>query len=104
MSKIILKQELTVLDTDSIKKASLVIRSINHKLRTNLLKLLDSTGEMIVTNLIDETGEEQSVISKQLAILRRQGIVLTRRDGKFIHYRINYDRLKEVILLAEKLA
>lgn len=80
MSTINLKQN-TSLNPVTIKKAYLVIRSINHKLRTNLLKLLDSTGEMIVTNLIDETGEEQSVISQQLAILRRQGIVLTRRDG-----------------------
>jgi ArsR family transcriptional regulator, virulence genes transcriptional regulator len=94
----------TSLNPVTIKKAYLVIRSINHKLRTNLLKLLDSTGEMTVTNLIDETGEEQSVISQQLAILRKQGIVKTKREGKWVWYSIDYDRLKEVVSLAEKLS
>lgn len=104
MSKIILKQNLTVIETDTIKKAYLVIRSINHSFRMNILKLLDSTGEMTVSNLIAETKEEQSIISQHLAILRKQGIVKTKRDGKWIWYSVNYDRLKEVISLCEKLA
>jgi len=103
MSKIILKQELTVLDTDSIKKASLVIRSINHTLRQQMLKVIDEAGEINITDLYTKLNLEQSVCSQMTAILRKQGIVKTRRDGKWIWYSIDYERLKKVISLAEQM-
>jgi DNA-binding transcriptional ArsR family regulator len=37
---------------------------------------------------------EQSVASQHLAILRRAGIVLPERDGKFMHYKLNIERLQ----------
>src|SRR3972149_3776086 len=103
MSKIILKQELTVLDTDSIKKASLVIRSINHTLRQQMLKVIDEAGEINITDLYTKLNLEQSVCSKMTAILRKKGIVKTRRDGTWIWYSIDYERLKKVISLAEQM-
>jgi DNA-binding transcriptional ArsR family regulator len=39
---------------------------------------------------------EQSVASQHLSILRKAGFVLTERQGKFIFYSVNYQRLKEV--------
>lgn len=93
----------TSLNTDTIKKAYLVIRSINHTLRQQMLKVIDSYGEINITNLYTELNLEQSVCSQMAAILRKQGIVKTRREAKFVFYSIDYDRLKEVTLLAEKL-
>jgi DNA-binding transcriptional ArsR family regulator len=46
---------------------------------------------------------EQSVASQHLAILRRAGIVSTTRDGKFIYYSVNYQRLAEVVRFVESL-
>jgi DNA-binding transcriptional ArsR family regulator len=46
---------------------------------------------------------EQSVASQHLAILRRAGIVSTTRDGKFIHYSVNYARLAEVVKFVDEL-
>jgi DNA-binding transcriptional ArsR family regulator len=37
------------------------------------------------------------VASQHLAILRRAGIVKTERDGKFIHYTINSDRIADIM-------
>ncbi|MFN7278812.1 MAG: ArsR/SmtB family transcription factor, partial [bacterium] len=39
---------------------------------------------------------EQSVASQHLAILRRAGIVKAERDGKFIYYRINEERVLRI--------
>lgn len=85
------------------KKASLILRSINHKLRQQIIKLLDEHQKMTVTEIYVKLRLEQSVASQHLAILRRAGIVSTSRDGKFIFYSVNYARLGEVVQFVETL-
>ena len=86
-----------------LKKAAIVLRAVNHKLRQQLLHLLHKNKRMMVTSVFVKLGLEQSVTSQHLAILRRAGFVSTERDGKFIFYSVNYARLKEVHLYAEQL-
>lgn len=85
------------------KKASLILRSINHKLRQQIIKLLDEHQKMTVTEIYVKLRLEQSVASQHLAILRRAGIVSTSRHGKFIYYSVNYTRLAEVVQFVEAL-
>ncbi|MEI6582114.1 MAG: metalloregulator ArsR/SmtB family transcription factor [Chitinophagia bacterium] len=85
------------------KKAALILRSINHKLRQQIIKLLDESQKMTVTEIYVKLRLEQSVASQHLAILRRAGIVTTSRDGKFIYYSVNYQRLAEVVRFVESL-
>jgi DNA-binding transcriptional ArsR family regulator len=46
-------------------------------------------GERSVGELEVQLGIQQPTLSQQLAVLRREGLVETRRDGKQIHYRIS---------------
>ena len=80
----------------NIKKAALVLRAINHKLRQQILKQIDEHTRITVTELYVKLRLEQSVASQHLAILRRAGFVNTTREGKFIYYSVNHDRLKQV--------
>ncbi len=84
------------IDYLSIKKAALVLRALNHKLRQQMIRLLEEQQRMTVTELYVQLRLEQSVASQHLAILRRAGIVKAERDGKFIFYRINEDRVKKI--------
>lgn len=84
------------LDLVNLKKASLVLRSVNHKLRQQILKLIDEHGKMTVTEIYVKLRLEQSVASQHLAILRKAGFVKTDRDGKFIYYSVNTARLEEL--------
>jgi DNA-binding transcriptional ArsR family regulator len=79
------------------KKAAMILRALNHKLRQQMLKLLDENKKMTVTELYVKLRLEQSVASQHLAILRRAGIVSTIRNGKFIFYSPNYARIAEVM-------
>lgn len=79
------------------KKAAMILRAVNHKLRQQMLKLLDESKKMTVTELYVKLRLEQSVASQHLAILRRAGIVSTERNGKFIFYSPDYARIAEVI-------
>jgi DNA-binding transcriptional ArsR family regulator len=85
------------------KKAALILRALNHKLRQQMIKLLDDHKRMTVTEIYVKLRLEQSVASQHLAILRRAGIVATIRDGKFIYYSVNYDRVKEIVDVVEDL-
>jgi DNA-binding transcriptional ArsR family regulator len=46
---------------------------------------------------------EQSVASQHLAILRRAGVVVTERQGKFIYYTVDKDRIAQISRLVEEL-
>lgn len=89
-------KEKIKIDFVHMKKASLILRALNHKLRQQILKLLDEHKKMTVTEIYVDQRLEQSVTSQHLAILRRAGLVNANRDGKFIYYSINYKRIKEV--------
>ncbi|HEV8287077.1 MAG TPA: metalloregulator ArsR/SmtB family transcription factor [Chitinophagaceae bacterium] len=83
-------------DLYNLKKAAMVLRAINHKLRQQILKLIDENGKMTVTEIYVKLRLEQSVASQHLAILRKAGFVKTERDGKFIYYSVSTERLEEL--------
>ncbi len=83
-------------DYHALKKAALVLRALNHKLRQQLLKLIEEEKKITVTEIYVRLRLEQSVASQHLAILRKAGIVNTERDGKFIFYTVNYKRIDEI--------
>jgi ArsR family transcriptional regulator, virulence genes transcriptional regulator len=84
------------IDFINLKKASLVLRSLNHKLRQQIIRFIHENEKMTVTEIYVKLRIEQSVASQHLAILRRAGIVNTEREGKYIYYSINTNRLGEV--------
>lgn len=91
------------LDFLRLKKAAMILRALNHKLRQQLLKLIDENQKITVTEIYVNLRLEQSVVSQHLAILRRAGIVITKREGKFIFYSLNYNRIKEVSNFVDQL-
>lgn len=84
------------IDLHEIKKAALILRAVNHKLRQQMLKIIDEQGKITVTELYLKLRLEQSVASQHLAILRKAALVKTNRDGKFIYYTINTARFEQV--------
>jgi len=92
------------LDYADLRKAVLVLRAVNHKLRARIIDFLEEFGSMTVTDIYIKLRLEQSVASQHLAILRRAGVVDTDRQGKFIHYSLDKDRLAQISRLAEELA
>ena len=92
-----------LIDVLQLKKAALVLRAVNHKLRQQILQLINKNGKMTVTEIYVKLRIEQSVASQHLAILRKAGIVTTHRDGKYIYYSVNEQRLTEIHHLVQQL-
>jgi ArsR family transcriptional regulator len=57
--------------------------------RLRCLLLLVAEGELCVCELTHALDESQPKISRHLAMLREAGIVSDRREGLWIHYRLN---------------
>ena len=87
-----------------LRKAVLVLRAVNHKLRQRVIDLLEEHATMTVTDIYIKLRLEQSVASQHLAILRRAGIVTTERSGKMVFYSIQYERLQLLQELSATLA
>lgn len=96
------KADLNV-DVQQLKKGSLVIRALKHKLRQQMLKLIHDKGPIAVTDIYVKLRIEQSVASQHLAILRKPRLVNAEREGKKIYYTVNYNRLAEINSMMEAL-
>lgn len=77
-------------------EASQLLKALGNADRLLLLCQL-SQGERNVSELETLLGIQQPTLSQQLAVLRREGLVATRRDGKQIHYRISSPEALAVI-------
>ena len=64
-------------------------RALGDLTRLRMLVLLVSRGELCVCELTHALDEIQPKISRHLAQLRELGVVLDRRQGQWIYYRMN---------------
>jgi DNA-binding transcriptional ArsR family regulator len=84
------------IDYYRVKKVALMLRSINHKTRQRMIKLIDNKRKISVGEIYASLRLNQSVVSLHLSILRKAGIVMAERDGRFIYYTINHKRIQEI--------
>ena len=79
-----------------LKRAAALLHAINHPLRQKILRTLHQQREICVTQLYLQLKLDQSVASQHLSLLRRAGVVCTRREGRMIFYGINPERLSQL--------
>jgi ArsR family transcriptional regulator len=75
-------------------------RALGHPVRVRLLQLLRE-GERTVGSLQAALELDSSGTSQQLAALRKQGLVESRRDGTSVYYRVKDPRTLELLELAK---
>ena len=82
----------TVMDIEILRRsaedASRLMKVLSNPDRLLLLCQL-AQGEKRVGELEDLVGVAQPTLSQQLGVLRDEGLVSTRRDGKSIYYQID---------------
>jgi DNA-binding transcriptional ArsR family regulator len=81
---------------DNAKRASDFLKALAHESRLIILCIL-ADGEKSVSQLEDELNLRQPTVSQQLARLRADGLVSTRRDGKIIYYSLASEEARVVI-------
>lgn len=83
---------------DQAQAASAFLKALAHEGRLMILCHL-STGEKSVGELEDLLQSRQAAVSQQLARLRLEGIVSSRREGKTIYYSLQDPKAARLIAL-----
>lgn len=81
---------------DRARQVSNFLKALSHESRLLILCTL-CKGEKSVTELEEFLSLPQSTVSQQLARLRFDGLVTTRRDGKTIYYSLATDDVRTVL-------
>ncbi|ADZ71114.1 ArsR/SmtB family transcription factor [Polymorphum gilvum] len=81
---------------EQARKASDLLKALSHEVRLLMLCLL-SEGEKSVSELEEILTMPQAAVSQQLARLRMEGLVTSRRDGRMIYYSLVDDEVRSII-------
>jgi len=84
------------LDQGNLDHSAEILRALAHPLRLKIMGFIDKNKRINVNKIYNTLKLEQSITSQHLRILRKVELVKTKREGKFIYYSINYDRVKKV--------
>ncbi|MBI5916431.1 MAG: helix-turn-helix transcriptional regulator [Bacteroidetes bacterium] len=85
------------INDDKLQVSSDILRALAHPLRLKILEFIDQNETINVNKIYNTLKLEQSITSQHLRILRSAGLVETEREGKFIHYRVDYDKLANAV-------
>ncbi len=81
-------------DHQKLQYSTILMKALAHPLRLRILEFIDSQGVINVNKIYNTLKIEQSVTSQHLRLLRMAGVVNANKEGKYVHYDINYDVLK----------
>lgn len=79
-----------------------LFRVLGHPARVRILELLRD-GERSVGDLQNELGLDSSGTSQHLGVLRRNGILDTRREGTSVYYRVRDPRVFQLLASAREI-
>jgi ArsR family transcriptional regulator len=85
------------------QRSAVVARALADAKRLCVLKCL-AEGELSVRELSDRVGCQVPNMSQHLAVLRNSGLVLTRRDGNVIYYRLSDPRILEACEILQSIS
>jgi ArsR family transcriptional regulator, virulence genes transcriptional regulator len=81
---------------NSADRASEFLKSMANPQRLRILCLI-MEGERPVGEIAEAIGANQSSVSQNLALMRREGLVAPRRDGQTIYYRLAEKKLVKIL-------
>jgi ArsR family transcriptional regulator len=94
MATTMISAALTI-DEKKLDRASEILRALAHPIRIKIINFIDKNKSINVNKIYGTLKLEQSITSQHLRILRAADVVTTTRNGKYIIYSINYDKLNQ---------
>ena len=81
---------------DKLRQSSNIFRALAHPLRMRIVSVIWNKDAVCVNEIFEALGIEQSLASQHLRILRQAQLVTTRREGKFIYYTVDQNKMLAV--------
>ncbi|NLK00712.1 MAG: winged helix-turn-helix transcriptional regulator [Clostridia bacterium] len=74
-----------------------LMKAMSDETRLEIIDML-SAGEMCACEILEEFSISQSTLSYHMKILSESGLVNARRDGAWMRYTLNRDRMDHIIV------
>lgn len=75
---------------------SVVFKALSDPNRLKIIEMLKN-GEVCACNILENCEFSQPTLSHHMGILIRAGVVISRKEGKWIHYSLNSESLDSII-------
>ena len=78
------------------KEAAGLLKALGHELRLKMIKVVMKNNDITASELLKIMGCTQPTLSHHTKILVDSGLVVLRRDWKWIHYSVNLEKIQEL--------
>lgn len=95
-------EKASIINHDYLDYSYEVLKAITHPLRLSLIKFIDREKSTYVNKIYKSLDLEQSITSQHLRVLRNADLVTTKRDGKYILYSLNYERMQTILSILKR--
>ncbi len=82
-------------------KISEQFKVLGNETRLEIIKFL-ATGEKCVCNIYEHLKLAQNLVSHHLGVLRKSGLIIASKEGKWVHYSLNEAEIKNLEGLLSK--
>lgn len=96
-----MKKFKNLVENNSLIVSSEILRAVAHPLRLKILEFIDLNPNINVNKIYSSLQLEQSITSQHLRTLRDVDLVNAHREGKYIRYTINYNKIVHIITSVE---
>lgn len=83
-------------DPELLTRAAETIRVLGHADRIKIVEVLEA-GDATVTQIQEQIGLGQPIVSQHLARLRAYGIVESNRDGQYVVYHLLEPKVEHIL-------
>jgi len=95
-------QTLPTINPEKLEKVAFILKTIAHPLRIAIVDLLSKREKMMVNELTEALGSEQSLVSHHLTNMKLKGILSSKRDGKKVYYQLKMKEVTGVLACMDK--
>ncbi len=96
MSQTVKKHLLRGIDPEALSRAADTIKLLGHPERLKIVEILEA-GEATVSEIQEELGMPQAIVSQHLAKMRGYGIVAAERDGVHVYYSVLEPKVRHIL-------
>ena len=82
---------------EKLDDSTQILRALAHPLRMKILHFIDQHDTINVNKIYNTLKLEQSITSQHLKVLRMSGLVIDEKDGKYMHYSLDYKKIGQAI-------
>ena len=93
---------LPEIDVKKLKKNAARLRAIADPARLKIISLLNDNKELCVKEITEKMEMYQGAVSFHLKRLKEHGILISRSEGKWIYYSLNYVNIQKILALIDK--